>query len=73
MRQKIIYRIIIKLFLLTILLLSSGVGFSQKCTKKKLATKEMRLEYDYRGQSLFIEMSNGDTTTLNVILYSKQN
>jgi len=33
----------------------------------------MREEYDYRGQSLFVEMANGDTTTLKIVLYSKQN
>jgi len=46
---------------------------AQNCSKKKLADKELRLEYDYRGQSLFIELSNNDTTTLNIVLYSKQN
>ncbi|MDA3892471.1 MAG: hypothetical protein PF517_12470 [Salinivirgaceae bacterium] len=38
-----------------------------------MATKEMRLEYDYRGQSLFIELGNGDSKSLNIVLYSKQN
>lgn len=47
--------------------------YSQKCSKKKLADKDMRLAYDYRGQSLFVELSNGDSTQLNVVLYSKQN
>ena len=46
---------------------------SQNCAKKKLASKDMRLDFDYRGQSLFLEMGNGDTATLNVVLYSKQN
>ncbi len=46
---------------------------AQKCAKKKLADKEMRSNFDYRGQSMFVEMTNGDTTTLNIILYSKQN
>jgi hypothetical protein len=46
---------------------------AQNCSKKKLATKEMRLEYDYRGQSLFIELGNGDSKSLNIVLYSKQN
>lgn len=54
------------------------IGFStevqaQKCAKKKLADKEMRGTFDYRGQSVFLEMGNGDTATLNIILYSKQN
>ena len=46
---------------------------SQNCSKKKLASKDMRLDFDYRGQSMFLEMGNGDTATLNVVLYSKQN
>ncbi|MBI9067566.1 MAG: hypothetical protein JEZ09_09765 [Salinivirgaceae bacterium] len=46
---------------------------AQKCSKKKLADKDIRLDFDYRGQSLFVELSNGDTTSLNIILYSKQN
>lgn len=46
---------------------------AQNCAKKKLADKEIRGEYDYRGQSLFVEMANGDTTTLKIVLYSKQN
>lgn len=53
--------------------LLANVVHSQNCSKKKLATKEMRLEYDYRGQSLFIEMNNGQSDTLNIVLYSKQN
>ena len=48
-------------------------AYSQKCSKKKLASKEMRLDYDYRGQSVFKELTNGDSTTLNIVLYSKQN
>ncbi len=46
---------------------------AQKCAKKKLADKEIREDFDYRGQSLFIELGNGDSTTLNIVLYSKQN
>lgn len=46
---------------------------AQNCAKKKLATKEMRLDFDYRGQSIFRHLTSGDTITLNVILYSKQN
>ena len=64
------YRLII-IAILTLIVTS--VGFGQNCSKKKLASKEMREEYDYRGQSLFVEMANGDTTTLKIVLYSKQN
>ncbi|MFA6401427.1 MAG: hypothetical protein WCX31_07345 [Salinivirgaceae bacterium] len=46
---------------------------AQNCSKKKLADKELREDFDYRGQSLFIELGNGDSTTLNIVLYSKQN
>lgn len=62
-------------FLLLALLLAIGGGevYGQKCAKKKLADKDMRENFDYRGQSLFVEMGNGDTATLNIILYSKQN
>lgn len=33
----------------------------------------MRGDYDYRGQSVFVELANGDTTNLKIVLYSKQN
>jgi len=51
----------------------SNIALSQNCAKKKLATKEMRLEYDYRGQSHFKEMQNAQTDTVRIVLYSKQN
>lgn len=60
------------LWVFTLLFISLSAS-TQNCSKKKLASKEMRLDYDYRGQSLFIELANGDTTTLNIVLYSKQN
>ncbi len=50
-----------------------GYVNGQNCAKKKLASKDLRLDFDYRGQSLFVELANGDTTTLNIVLYSKQN
>jgi len=59
--------------ILLLLVLTHGIGIAQNCSKKKLADKEMKQEYDYRGQSLFKEVSNGDTLTLNIVLYSKQN
>jgi hypothetical protein len=46
---------------------------AQNCSKKKLADKELKEDYDYRGQSMFVELSNGDTTSINIVLYSKQN
>ena len=55
------------------LLISTLSLSSQNCSKKKLASKDIRLDFDYRGQSLFMELGNGDTATLNVVLYSKQN
>ena len=64
--------IVLKSILIVVLLFMSISSYSQNCSKKKLATKEMRLDFDYRGQSMFLEMSNGDTVTLNVVLYSKQ-
>lgn len=64
------YRLII--FTLLALLVST-VSYGQNCSKKKLASKEMREDYDYRGQSLFVEMANGDSTNLKIVLYSKQN
>lgn len=62
-----------KIIIILMLLCISESAFNQNCSKKKLASKEMRLDFDYRGQSLFLEMANGDTTTLNIVLYSKQN
>lgn len=55
-----------------ILLLCGNNAFSQ-CSKKKLASNELKGNYDYRGQSMFKEMSTGDSAILNVVLYSKQN
>lgn len=46
---------------------------AQNCSKKKLASNELKGKYDYRGQSLFRSMVSGDSITLNVVLYSKQN
>ncbi len=62
-----------KIILIIVLLFLVLNANAQKCSKKKLAPKEMRLDFDYRGQSLFAEMANGDTTTLKLVLYSKQN
>jgi hypothetical protein len=62
-----------KILWVLLLIFISISANAQNCSKKKLADKEMRLDYDYRGQSLFIELSNNDTTTLNIVLYSKQN
>lgn len=53
--------------------LQSNMAYAQNCSKKKLASKEMRLEYDYRGQSHFKEMTNGESDTVRIVLYSKQN
>lgn len=55
-----------------LVLLGTGESFAQ-CSKKKLASNELKGNYDYRGQSMFKEMSSGDSATLNVVLYSKQN
>jgi len=51
---------------------SFGVS-GQNCSKKKLASNELKGKYDYRGQSMFKQMASGDSATLNVVLYSKQN
>jgi hypothetical protein len=45
----------------------------QNCAKKKLATNEMKGNLDYRGQSMFVGINSGDSTILNIVLYSKQN
>lgn len=60
-------------FLLCIFALLPLLSFGQNCSKKKLATKEQRGEFDFRGQSVFVELGNGDTTNLKIVLYSKQN
>lgn len=64
---------LVRTILVLVMLFISFTSNSQNCSKKKLASKDMRLDFDYRGQSLFLEMGNGDTATLNVVLYSKQN
>jgi hypothetical protein len=66
------YSLLIAFNILFVAMLAPRVS-AQKCSKKKLADKEIRDKFDYRGQSLFVEMANGDTATLNIILYSKQN
>lgn len=53
--------------------MATGNLAAQNCSKKKLASNELKGKYDYRGQSMFKEMSSGDTATLSVVLYSKQN
>lgn len=60
------------IMLLSALLFANVESFGQ-CSKKKLASNELKGKYDYRGQSMFKEISSGDSTTLNVVLYSKQN
>lgn len=62
---------IIVVFLLLGFLPVSLMG--QNCSKKKLATKEQRGDYDYRGQSVFVSLANEDSTNLKIVLYSKQN
>ncbi|MBR6083807.1 MAG: hypothetical protein IKP62_12925 [Salinivirgaceae bacterium] len=62
----------VALLLMSFLLLS-GAADAQNCSKKKLASNELKGKYDYRGQSMFKSMASGDSATLNVVLYSKQN
>ncbi len=50
-----------------------GTAVGQNCSKKKLASNELKGKYDYRGQSMFRSVTSGDSATLNVVLYSKQN
>ena len=61
------------LFVVAAMLLSGASAMGQNCSKKKLASNEMKGKYDYRGQSMFKEIASGDSATLNVVLYSKQN
>lgn len=61
------------LFVMAIALLSGASAMGQNCSKKKLASNELKGKYDYRGQSMFKEITCGDSATLNVVLYSKQN
>lgn len=56
-----------------LIMFCSGEAFSQNCSKKKLASNELKGKYDYRGQSMFRSVNSGDSITLNVVLYSKQN
>src|SRR3989339_520426 len=73
LRFNIFHKITISTSIILLLVAVSFSGQAQKCAKKKLADKQIREDYDYRGQSLFIELGNGDSTTLNIVLYSKQN
>jgi hypothetical protein len=58
---------------LFLIIISPKLIYSQNCDKKKLATNEMKGNLDYRGQSMFVGVNSGDSTVLNVVLYSKQN
>ena len=67
-------RTICKLMVMIVPMLAFSVGVSgQNCSKKKLASNELKGKYDYRGQSMFKQMASGDSAILNVVLYSKQN
>ena len=67
-------RTICKLLVLIVPMFAFSIGVSgQNCSKKKLASNELKGKYDYRGQSMFKQMASGDSATLNVVLYSKQN
>jgi hypothetical protein len=63
----------IALFSIFIFIISPKIIIAQNCSKKKLADNELKGNYDYRGQSMFVEVSSGDSTILNIVLYSKQN
>ncbi|MBO7497386.1 MAG: hypothetical protein J6T98_12625 [Salinivirgaceae bacterium] len=71
--MKTVSKLSIPLMVALFSLLSCGVTFGQNCSKKKLASNDLKGKYDYRGQSMFKEMASGDSATLNVVLYSKQN
>lgn len=67
-------RTICKLMVMIVPMLAFSVGvLGQNCSKKKLASNELKGKYDYRGQSMFKQMASGDSAILNVVLYSKQN
>ncbi|MBR2196615.1 MAG: hypothetical protein IJ911_13510 [Salinivirgaceae bacterium] len=67
-------RTICKLMVMIVPMLAFSVGVSgQNCSKKKLASNDLKGKYDYRGQSMFKQMASGDSAILNVVLYSKQN
>ncbi|MBO4602112.1 MAG: hypothetical protein J5651_03010 [Salinivirgaceae bacterium] len=59
--------------LASVLIMSCLGASGQNCSKKKLASNELKGKFDYRGQSLFRPLNTGDSITLNVVLYSKQN
>ena len=53
-------RTICKLMVLIVPMLAFSVGVSgQNCSKKKLASNELKGKYDYRGQSMFKQMASG--------------
>ncbi len=64
---------ILHIIVLFILLSLSTKAISQNCSKKKIAEKEIKEDYDYRGQSLYKDMLNGESAELHIVLYSKQN
>lgn len=48
-------------------------SFAQKCAKKTYCSKEQLGDFDYRSQSHYTEMMNGETQRVEIVVYANQN
>jgi len=66
----------IKKLILPILILISVSEYSkiyaQKCAKKTYCSKEQLGDFDYRSQSHYAELSNGESQKVEIVVYANQ-
>ena len=58
-----------------VLLFSSSIpinGFAQKCAKKTYCDKDQLGDFDYRSQSHYAELINGNTQRVEIVVYANQ-
>lgn len=51
----------------------STKNFAQKCAKKPYCSKEQLGDFDYRSQSHYAELFNGETQRVEIVVYANQN
>jgi len=48
------------------------VSAQNKCSLKKLCPDEMLLDFDFRGQTTYAQLKTGDTISINIVAYARQ-
>lgn len=43
-----------------------------KCSLKKICTDELLQDFDFRGQTTYTQIETGDTITINIVAYARQ-